>query len=82
MKNKGKQLRPILCLLSAKICGETNKDTYLSASLIEMLHVATLVHDDVVDDSDIRHGWPTISRLWKNKLSIILLLFSRLVLLK
>ena len=71
MRKKGKQLRPILCLLSAKICGEINKDTYLSASLIEMLHVATLIHDDVVDDSDIRHGWPTISRLWKNKLSIL-----------
>ena len=71
LKNKGKQLRPIICLLSAKICGDINKDSYISASLIEMLHVATLIHDDVVDGSELRHGWPTINRIWKNKLSIL-----------
>tara|TARA_B100001123_G_C15135695_1_gene957275 strand:- start:15 stop:992 length:978 start_codon:yes stop_codon:yes gene_type:complete len=71
LKNKGKQLRPILCLLSAKICGKINNDSYTSASLIEMLHVATLIHDDVVDSSELRHGWPTINRIWKNKLSIL-----------
>ena len=67
LRNKGKQLRPILCLLSSKICGKVNNNSYISASLIEMLHVATLIHDDVVDESDVRRSWPTISRIWKNK---------------
>ena len=79
LRNKGKQLRPILCLLSSKICGEVNNKSYTSASLIEMLHVATLIHDDVVDESDVRRSWPTISRIWKNKLSILIgdYIFSR-----
>ena len=72
VKNKGKQLRPILCLLSARICGKSASDTYISASLIEMLHIATLIHDDVVDESKIRHGWPTINKIWKNKLSVLI----------
>ena len=70
-RKKGKQLRPRLCLLSAKLCGKPTEDTYRAAALIEMIHVATLIHDDVVDDADIRRGWPSVNRVWKNKLSIL-----------
>jgi len=70
-RKKGKQLRPRLCLLSAKLCGEPTENTYRAAALIEMIHVATLIHDDVVDDADLRRGWPSVNRLWKNKLSIL-----------
>ena len=79
MKIKGKQFRPLLCILSAKLEGEPNKKTYISAASVEMLHVATLLHDDVVDDSNIRRGWPTSSSIWKSKLSILVgdYMFSR-----
>ena len=79
VRKKGKRLRPRLALLSAKICGDVNLKTYKVASLLEILHVATLVHDDVVDDSDLRRGWPSVGRLWKNKLSILVgdYLFSK-----
>jgi len=80
IKNKGKQFRSILCLLSSKLTGEkVNELCFLSASTVEILHVATLLHDDVVDDSDIRRGWPTINKIWKNKLSILVgdYLFSK-----
>ena len=70
-RKKGKQLRPQLCLLSANMCGDPNDNTYRSAALIEMIHVATLIHDDVVDEADIRRGWPSVNRIWKNKLSIL-----------
>ena len=70
-KRKGKQFRPKLCILSAKMCGEVNENTYKAASLIEMIHVATLIHDDVVDDSNLRRGWPSVNRIWKNKVSIL-----------
>ena len=70
-RKKGKQLRPRLCLLSAKLCGEPTENTYRAAALIEMIHVATLIHDDVVDDADLRRGWPSVNRVWKNKLSIL-----------
>ena len=70
-RKKGKQLRPRLCLLSAGLCGEPTENTYRAAALIEMIHVATLIHDDVVDDSNLRRGWPSINRVWKNKLSIL-----------
>ena len=68
---KGKQIRPSLCLLSAKLCGEPSENTYKAAALIEMIHVATLIHDDVVDDSKLRRGLPSTNRIWKNKLSIL-----------
>tara|TARA_B100000674_G_scaffold165282_1_gene132581 strand:+ start:2869 stop:3846 length:978 start_codon:yes stop_codon:yes gene_type:complete len=79
VRKKGKRLRPRLSLLSAKICGEINVKTYKVASLLEILHVATLVHDDVVDESDLRRGWPSVGRVWKNKLSILVgdYLFSK-----
>ena len=70
-RKKGKQLRPSLCLLAAKLCGEPSENTYKAAALIEMIHVATLIHDDVVDDATLRRGWPSINRVWKNKLSIL-----------
>jgi len=70
-RKKGKQLRPSLCLLSAKLCGEPSENTYRAAALIEMIHVATLIHDDVVDDAHLRRGFPSVKRIWKNKLSIL-----------
>ena len=70
-RKKGKQLRPCLCLLTAKMCGELTPHTYKGAALIEMIHVATLIHDDVVDESDLRRGWPSVSQIWKNKISIL-----------
>jgi octaprenyl-diphosphate synthase len=70
-KRKGKRFRPRLCLLSAKMCGEINENTYRASALIEMIHVATLIHDDVVDEADIRRGWPSVGRIWKNKVAIL-----------
>ncbi len=70
-KRKGKQLRPLLTLLSGNVCGTPNKNTYCSAALVEILHVATLIHDDVVDDANLRRGIPSINRIWKNKISIL-----------
>ena len=79
VRKKGKRLRPRLCLLSAQMCGKINKNTHIIASLLEILHVATLIHDDVVDDSYLRRGWPSINKIWKNKLSILVgdYLFSK-----
>ncbi|MFZ4400147.1 MAG: polyprenyl synthetase family protein [Bacteroidales bacterium] len=71
IKRKGKQIRPMFVFLSAKICGEINESTYRAASLIELLHTATLVHDDVVDDSNERRGFFSINALWKNKISVL-----------
>lgn len=72
MKFKGKQLRPMLCILSSKLKGDSNDMTFLSASTVEMLHVATLLHDDVVDESYLRRNWPTINKIWGNKLAILI----------
>jgi len=71
IKRKGKQIRPMFVFLSAKICGEINDSTYRAASLIELLHTATLVHDDVVDDSNERRGFFSINALWKNKIAVL-----------
>ncbi len=71
-KSKGKQLRPILLLLSANLCGKPNQKTYIGASLVELLHVATLIHDDIVDDANIRRGFPSVKRIWKNKISLLI----------
>tara|TARA_Y100000768_G_scaffold341241_1_gene285608 strand:- start:9722 stop:10669 length:948 start_codon:yes stop_codon:yes gene_type:complete len=78
-KHKGKMLRPKLAIYTAKVLGEVNDKTYRVASLVEMIHVATLIHDDIVDESYIRRGWPTISKVWKNKLSVLVgdYLFSK-----
>ena len=72
IKFKGKQFRPMLCILSSKLAGNSNNMTFLSASTVEMLHVATLLHDDVVDKSYLRRGWPTINKIWGNKLAILI----------
>src|SRR5678815_2637319 len=71
VKRKGKQLRPMFVLLSAKVFGELNESTYRAASLVEILHTATLVHDDVVDDSMERRGFFSLYALWKNKVSVL-----------
>lgn len=68
---KGKQMRPIFVLLSARICGEITPKTYTAASLVELLHTATLVHDDVVDDAHQRRGLFSINALWKNKIAVL-----------
>src|SRR5438034_5376258 len=71
VKRKGKQLRPMFVFLSAKLCGDINESTYRAASLVEILHTATLVHDDVVDDSLERRGFFSVYALWKNKVSVL-----------
>jgi len=71
VKRKGKQIRPLFVFLSAQTCGEVNQATYRAASLIELLHTATLVHDDVVDDSNERRGFFSLNALWKNKISVL-----------
>jgi len=72
VKRKGKQLRPMFVLLSAKLCGGINESTYRAASLVELLHTATLVHDDVVDDSAERRGFFSVYALWKTKASVLI----------
>lgn len=72
LKQKGKQIRPILVLLSAKLCGEINPRTYIAANLVELLHTATLIHDDVVDDAKTRRGIASINAVWKNKASVLI----------
>ncbi len=71
IKRKGKQMRPMFVFLSARVNGEVNESTFTAASLIELLHTATLVHDDVVDDSNIRRGFFSINALWKNKAAVL-----------
>ena len=72
VKRKGKQLRPMFVLLSAKLCGEINDASYRAASLVELLHTATLVHDDVVDDSMERRGFFSVYALWKAKATVLI----------
>lgn len=71
VKRKGKQIRPMFVFLAAKVCGEMNESTYRAAALIELLHTATLVHDDVVDDSNLRRGFFSVNALWKNKIAVL-----------
>jgi octaprenyl-diphosphate synthase len=71
IKRKGKQMRPMFVFLSAKVCGEVNQSSYHAASLIELLHTATLIHDDVVDDSNERRGFFSLNALWKNKIAVL-----------
>jgi octaprenyl-diphosphate synthase len=71
VKRKGKQLRPMFVFLTAKLCGNINESTYRAASLVELLHTATLVHDDVVDDAAERRGFFSVYALWKNKVSVL-----------
>lgn len=71
IKRKGKQMRPMFVFLSAKIAGGITEKTYRAASLIELLHTATLVHDDVVDNAMIRRNFFSINALWKNKIAVL-----------
>ncbi|MFC4262180.1 polyprenyl synthetase family protein [Ferruginibacter yonginensis] len=71
IKRKGKQLRPMFVFLSAKLHGPINESTYRAAALVEMLHTATLVHDDVVDESMERRGFFSINAVWKNKIAVL-----------
>ncbi|MFA5574552.1 MAG: polyprenyl synthetase family protein [Brumimicrobium sp.] len=83
IKRKGKQVRPMFVFLVAKMLGEVKDDTYTAASLIELLHTATLVHDDVVDDANERRGFFSVNALWKNKIAVLVgdFLLSKVLLL-
>lgn len=71
VKRKGKQMRPMFIFLSAGTCGKITESTFRAASLIELLHTASLVHDDVVDDANYRRGFFSINALWKNKIAVL-----------
>ncbi|MES2516772.1 MAG: polyprenyl synthetase family protein [Bacteroidota bacterium] len=71
VQRKGKQIRPMFVFLTAGLCGEITEKTYRGAALIELLHTATLVHDDVVDDSNYRRGFFSVNALWKNKIAVL-----------
>jgi len=71
VKRKGKQVRPLFVFLSAGATGIINDSTFRGAALIELLHTATLVHDDVVDDSNYRRGFFSVNALWKNKIAVL-----------
>ncbi len=71
IKRKGKQVRPMFVFLTAKMLGEVSNKTYDAATLVELLHTATLVHDDVVDDANERRGFFSINALWKNKVAVL-----------
>ena len=71
VKRKGKQMRPMFVFLCNKMFGDVNESTYRAASLIELLHTATLVHDDVIDDANLRRGFFSINALWKNKIAVL-----------
>lgn len=71
VKSKGKQIRPMFVFFSASLCGGITDATYRGAALVELLHTATLVHDDVVDNSYERRGYFSINALWKNKIAVL-----------
>ena len=71
VKRKGKQMRPMFVFLSAGTCGKINESTFRGASLIELLHTAALVHDDVVDEANYRRGYFSVNALWKNKVAVL-----------
>ena len=72
IRQKGKKIRPLLVLLSAKVTGEVNERTYRGAVLVELLHTATLVHDDVVDNADKRRGIWSVNKIFKNKAAVLM----------
>ncbi|MBU0472612.1 MAG: polyprenyl synthetase family protein [Bacteroidetes bacterium] len=71
LSQKGKRIRPLLVLLSAKISGKISERSFRGASLVELLHTATLVHDDVVDEAEKRRGFPSLNKIWGNKISVL-----------
>jgi len=72
VRQRGKYLRPVLVILSGRMCSEPTPETYKAAALVEMLHNATLIHDDVIDDSTLRRGGPTLNAIWKNRISVLM----------
>jgi octaprenyl-diphosphate synthase len=72
LRQKGKKVRPILVLLTAEACGGVNERSFRGATLVEILHTATLIHDDVVDDADTRRGLASINAVWKNKIAVLM----------
>lgn len=72
LRQKGKEIRPTLVFMSARLFGQVNERSYVAATMIELLHTATLVHDDVVDDAEVRRGFLSINKVWKNKASVLL----------
>ncbi len=72
LKRKGKQIRPILVFLAAKLIGEVNQSTHVAAMLMEIIHTASLVHDDVIDDAHERRGFLSINALWRSKIAVLL----------
>jgi octaprenyl-diphosphate synthase len=72
LRRKGKQMRPMFVFLSAKLNGNTTKETHTAASLIELLHTASLIHDDVVDESYERRGFFSINALWRSKIAVLM----------
>ena len=71
VRRKGKQVRPMFVFLTAAMCGGTNDASYTAASLIELVHTASLVHDDVVDDANERRSFFSVNALWKNKIAVL-----------
>ena len=71
IKRKGKQMRPMFVFLTAKLFGKFEENSYRAAAMIELLHTATLVHDDVIDEADFRRGYFSINALWKNKIAVL-----------
>jgi octaprenyl-diphosphate synthase len=71
IRRKGKQMRPMFVFLSAKLLGDITPSTYIAAALIEILHTATLIHDDVVDDTHERRGFLSINAIWKSKVAVL-----------
>ncbi|MCB0732103.1 MAG: polyprenyl synthetase family protein [Ignavibacteriae bacterium] len=72
LKQKGKKIRPLLVIHSSKVVGKVNERTYRGATLVELLHTATLIHDDVVDGAEKRRGLPSINAIWKNKIAVLM----------
>ncbi|CAN5371637.1 polyprenyl synthetase family protein [soil metagenome] len=72
LRQKGKEIRPTLVFMSARMFGEIDRRSYIAATMIELLHTATLIHDDVVDEADKRRGFLSINKLWKNKAGVLL----------
>ena len=72
LRRKGKQMRRMFVFLTAKLTGDITQSTYIAASLIEILHTASLIHDDVVDDSHERRGFLSINAIWKSKIAVLL----------
>lgn len=72
LRHKGKHIRPVLTILASRVCGQPTFNSYRAAAMIELLHIATLIHDDVIDEAEKRRGFPSINRVWKNKIAVLM----------